>query len=151
MRSLALVAIPFLAMVLAACSGNGPVPAAQPSPFTAVGEDPAIVVHDLPEAPDMEVGGRLGYVAEGRCLTVTGMRDGRSVTFSPVWPAGTQPLVRDGRRGVNVPGLGPLLDGDTVSAAGDEWPGDDQRLKNHPPCGGAERFMVFNAGSFKAG
>ncbi|MEU8108268.1 hypothetical protein AB0C18_31605 [Nonomuraea muscovyensis] len=165
-RSALAALVPLLVITAACASGptsgptggptggtdGGTAPAAgeaTPGPDRIVARDgdPAILVHNMTYGADMEVGGRLAYRADGRCLVVTATRDGRPAALTPVWPPGTEPLTDGGRRGVRGPSFGPLLDGDTVTAAGDEWPAGDSRVRGLPACG--DGFVVFNPGSFR--
>ncbi|MGV9376586.1 hypothetical protein ACWDRB_12260 [Nonomuraea sp. NPDC003707] len=134
-----------------ACTGGGGTGATTPGPdrFAVTGDDPSIVVHTLTYGADMKAGGTLRYQAAGRCLTVSATRGGKEAVFTPIWPAGTSPVKDGGRRGVDVPGFGRVMDGDTVDAGGDEWPAGDGRLGDARLCPPGGKVMVFNAGSFR--
>ncbi|MBW8485543.1 hypothetical protein [Actinomadura parmotrematis] len=60
-------------------------------------------------APAILYVGRLRYDAGTRCLYY--QPDMSGPEKAPVWPKGTEPVVRDGKHGVRVPSLGELLEG----------------------------------------
>ncbi|NUW44619.1 hypothetical protein [Nonomuraea rhodomycinica] len=157
--SRAAAALAVTLLTAAACSAGGgssggprATAPGEPTPgadrFAVTGDDPSIVVHALTYGADMIVGGTLRYQAEGRCLTVSSPRDGRETVFTPVWPAGTRPVNDGARRGVDVPGFGRIMEGDRVDAGGDEWPMEDERLRDARSCPPSDRAMVLNPGSF---
>lgn len=109
-----------------------------------------IIVHDLPYAPDMAVGGKLLYLPEANCLTVEVDRGKRMARAVPVWPKGSRPLRQEGRWGVLVPSFGAVLEGDIITAGGDVWNTDDSRARDLPvPAGCDGGFIVFNPDSFR--
>ncbi|WP_328969915.1 hypothetical protein [Streptomyces sp. NBC_00239] len=145
-------------VLLSACSESGGTDGAGGSPsgtsdgVSVVGDDPRILVHELPVAPGMILKGKLDYAEQGQCLIVHGKRAEEEYTAAAIWPKGVQPLADGDRRGVEVPGFGRLLAGDSIVAAGSFWKSDDKRVAAAGidsacrPMGG---FIVFNADSFK--
>lgn len=83
-----------------------------------VGDDPRLFVHtsQLPAYPDMNHPGTLEYNPDDRCMYLRTER-GRAAI---VWPRGTRPVVENGVRGADVPGIGVVLDGAGMSIAGIE-------------------------------
>lgn len=68
---------------------------------------------------DAGLAGTLWYDAESRCLFVRHSADGQERLFGLLWPPGTTPVIDDdGRRGVDTPGKGLILDGDRVEFGG---------------------------------
>jgi hypothetical protein len=65
-----------------------------------------------------------------------------------IWPAGSTPILEDGRRGVDVPGVGSVFEGDTIRAAGGavdatNWPEIGQEMPDCRPGDGVlELFTV---------
>ncbi|MDX3387304.1 hypothetical protein PV682_38560 [Streptomyces niveiscabiei] len=167
MKPIKLVLVVSLSMLaLAACGSSGegnaePRESSSPSTEEVVvsgtdkisltGTDPQIVVHDLALAADMSVGGRLAYVEVGKCLVVHGKRAEQEFTMTPVWPEGTEAVLSGGKRGVKVPGFGPVLEGDAITAGGSYLkPGDKRAVASgiDPACRAKDGFIVFNAGTF---
>ncbi|MER7577269.1 hypothetical protein [Streptomyces sp. NPDC126514] len=157
------------ALLLSACGGSGesadpeesasgsaeqsPLPDSEAERISVTGSDPRIVVHELSLAPGMALSGRLEYVEESKSLVVRGKRADEEYTACAIWPKGVQPVVSGDRRGVEVPGFGTLLEGDTVVAAGNFWKSADARAKQvrvESSCRAEDGFIVFNADSFEA-
>ncbi|MFG3437480.1 hypothetical protein ACGF0J_09570 [Nonomuraea sp. NPDC047897] len=82
------------------------------------GTDPIIFVHDLEGGMEMKVGGTLTYNPSSKCLFLTHTQGGNVEMAPLIWPEGTEPLLHAGKRGVNVPGKGQILQGDQVDGAG---------------------------------
>ncbi|MER5648328.1 hypothetical protein [Streptosporangium sp. NPDC002524] len=89
------------------------------------GTDPIIIVHSYEGSHDALISGNLAYDAKSKCLRVG---DDRSAT--PVWPENTRPVLVDGRRGVELPGIGTALEGDKV-----EGGGGGSTWRKDPPAG----------------
>lgn len=83
------------------------------------GDDPRIVIHDLEGGMDALLTGTLWYDPESRCLFVRHRPTGEVELAGLLWPPGTRPVIHDdGRRGVDAPGRGLILDGDRVEFGG---------------------------------
>jgi hypothetical protein len=99
--------------VLCGCGGGDPV--------RVTGEDPVVLTfQELPGRlmiPDTTWGGEIRYDASSGCLYLW-MADAVPSQLLLVWPDGTEPLVADGRRGVELPGYGGLYEGDRVTVRG---------------------------------
>ncbi|GAA0939651.1 hypothetical protein GCM10009560_50520 [Nonomuraea longicatena] len=67
---------------------------------------------------DMKITGTLTYSQTGKCLFLTHVQGGTENTTPLIWPAGTRPFLRSGKRGVRVPGRGPIMEGDRVEGGG---------------------------------
>ncbi|MER7761808.1 hypothetical protein [Streptomyces sp. NPDC097619] len=135
-------------------AGNGGADLGRDGPVTAIGGEPRILVHRQALAPDAAVAGKLEYRAAGRCLVVSGKRAERDYVAAAVWPDGVEPVVRDSRHGVDVPGFGGILAGDGIKAGGTFWKPDDPRVKRavrglDPACLPEGGFLVLNADSFE--
>lgn len=109
-----------------------------------IGTDPVIVVHDFSSGMQMQVEATLAYDPRSKCLRLD-FRSGPSML--PVWPRSTRPLIHGGKRGVQAPTAGRIVEGDTIIAGGGsaDWasnrPGG---VKLPPDCLPAERdFSVF--------
>ncbi|MFC4115232.1 hypothetical protein [Nonomuraea zeae] len=126
-----------VAATLTACTAGrsapstGAVPPPSPCPsdrtcHAVVGTDPAIVVYRGPFYSNlMPLTGRLRWVESESCLVVQREDNptNRFRTFFPVWPEGTRPVrAPDGRRGVEVPGAGQILEGVLFQAGGSDFP-----------------------------
>lgn len=85
-------------------------------PIRLLGDDPLIYVYESGEEEPEALGSRLRvtYDADSRCLYVLDRRGDRSLA---IWPRGSESILRDGRRGVRVPGAGMILAGDAITAA----------------------------------
>lgn len=151
------------ALALSACDGSGEDSGAGKASETSVpgrteklstiGTDPQIIVHDMSVAPGMIVKGRLGYLRDGKCLVVQGERAGEKFTASPAWPKGVEPVLTGDKRGVKVPGLGVISEGDSIVAGGNFWGVGDKRAKGveiDARCLAEDGFIVFNADSFES-
>lgn len=101
------------------------------------GEDPVILVHDLEGGMDMEIVGTLEYDTTTGCLLLmTQEPTGGEFLTLPAWPDGTRPVMEDGRAGVDVPGVGVILDGDEVDGgAGGVDPGTLGEVDLPAGCG----------------
>lgn len=123
-------------IVCTACTGRSapsaeavPPPSPCPSDQTChvvVGVDPAIVVYQGPFYSNlMPLTARLEWVESESCLVVhrQDIPANRFRTFFPVWPEGTKPVrAKDGRRGIEVPKVGQILEGTLFQAGGSEFP-----------------------------
>lgn len=113
-------------------------------PLVLRGDDPQIHVFEARNY--LALGGQLGvklpvsYDPETRCLYVTYPEEKRNL---PVWPHGTRPVIEDGRRGVRVPDVGLILEGDRITDAGiagdtiyskDLWGDVGQALRDLDTC-----------------
>jgi hypothetical protein len=90
-----------------------------------VGDDPRVFVQTskLQAYPDMSHGGTLEYSPADKCLY---FRTGQG-RVAVVWPPGTRPVLEDGVRGVDVPGVGVILEGVAVGTGGIQLTyGDDE-------------------------
>ncbi|MBW8485545.1 hypothetical protein [Actinomadura parmotrematis] len=91
----------------AAGCGNG-------ADVEVTGKDPRVLVaRHSGAAPAVMYAGRLRYDAGTRCLYFQPGRSGPEQ--APVWPEGTRPVLRDGKRGVRLPSSGELLEGRTFT------------------------------------
>ncbi|MFG1943967.1 hypothetical protein [Nonomuraea sp. NPDC048826] len=92
-------------LAVTACGGG-------PDGITLVGPDPQVIV-DAPRdiSLEMSIPGILGYDAESKCLTMTLESGHRGEVAAPVWPAGSKPVIKQGKRGVEVPHAGTILEG----------------------------------------
>ncbi len=137
-------------VALSACreGSDGGVPV---DGLLVVGEDPVIVVHDLPYRPQVQIGGRVVYLPESRCLVIEKDSGGTPSQAIPLWPKGAVPLVWEGKRGVELPGFGRIVEGDTVRAAGGGWRVNDERARGLkiPPSCRKYGFVQLNPGSFR--
>ena len=97
------------------------------SRITVEGRDPIIVTHRSTVTLTAEIHGVLRYDPLSRCLRIS--LSGASPAL-PVWTAGTKPVYKEGRRGVDVPNVGLILEGDRVVGVGgaSAW-------RSHPPSG----------------
>ncbi|WP_157522942.1 hypothetical protein [Herbidospora cretacea] len=106
--------------------------------FCHIGTDPAIVVHDLEPANLGSLKARLSWLEKEACLVA--VADGRTVV--PVWPRNTTPVrASDGRRGVNAPGRGEILEGDTFEQGGSWIAGAEVGQT----CGGHDEFFAVDS------
>ncbi|TWG02867.1 hypothetical protein FHX80_111279 [Streptomyces brevispora] len=143
-------------LALAACGGGGGDGKSNggessPDGLAVKGENPKILVHNRELAEDMLVGGRLEYIADGDCLVVHADQGGVEVTVSPIWSKDVRPAREGGKRGVEVPNFGTILEGATIKASGSFWEADDARMKDADiarACRPEGGFIVLNAGSF---
>lgn len=85
-----------------------------------IGGDPLIVVHNFSGGHAVLFTGKVEYDSRSKCILLRGrgMITGKEWRTVPVWPAGTSPMVDRGRRGVDVRGLGAVLEGETISIGG---------------------------------
>ncbi|WP_067831199.1 hypothetical protein [Actinomadura kijaniata] len=121
-----------LALGAAACGGKG---------IDRTGDDPIVLVHHGYDGePRIMYVGRLVYDSPSRCLHFAFESGSRR---APVWPKGTEPVRRGGKRGVNVPGFGDLLEGERFSTGGG---GDVGRAPKGLPasCVPKGGIIVFN-------
>ncbi|GAA2639073.1 hypothetical protein SMC26_40785 [Actinomadura fulvescens] len=91
---------------------------ASPDQISLQGADPRIIVAKLSSYTAMRLPGTLGYDSSTKCLYVK-HKDQQYGRSTPMWPSGTTPVTYRGKRGVNVPGTGRILDGDAVLANGE--------------------------------
>ena len=52
------------------------------------------------------------------CLDLHNPRATEATRIGPLWPPGTEPVLVDGKRGVDLPGAGVITEGDHVSLHG---------------------------------
>lgn len=83
-----------------------------------MGEDPVILVHDLEGGMDMQILGTVEYDKDSKCLHLKSTHADDPGFSTPIWPKGTTPVMDKNRRGVNVPGYGIFLEGDTIDVGG---------------------------------
>ncbi|MFC9971488.1 hypothetical protein ACFVH6_11410 [Spirillospora sp. NPDC127200] len=124
-----------LALTAAACGGGKGVD------FT--GDDPRILVHHGygDDWPKIMYVGSLAYDPAGRCLHFESESGERK---APVWPEGTKPVLKDGKRGVDIPGFGELLEGEKFNTGGAG--AAEQTPKDLPAsCVPKDGTIVFNA------
>ncbi|MEW1838936.1 hypothetical protein AB0392_13355 [Nonomuraea angiospora] len=81
------------------------------------GDDPVIFVHGSSVSMKAEFSGVLTFDGESRCLRL-GSASGTGTEAMPVWPDGTTPIRVKGKRGVTVPGVGVIVEGDRFRAGG---------------------------------
>ncbi|MDP4501370.1 hypothetical protein [Nonomuraea turcica] len=89
-----------------------------PDGVTIEGRDPQILVHHRSDrGMEALLTGTLTYNATSTCLAVRNTADSYATVV--VWPQGTKPLAKNGKRGVRLPGdAGTLLEGAKVSIGG---------------------------------
>jgi hypothetical protein len=105
-----------------------------------VGEDPVIFVHDLEGGMQMKVTGTLTYNRTSKCLFLAHTQGGNEEMSPLIWPQGTKPLLRAGKRGVDVPGRDPIVEGDRVDGGGGGVsPGKLSGVASPPGCLTAEK------------
>ncbi|MGW4642446.1 hypothetical protein ACWEN6_28290 [Sphaerisporangium sp. NPDC004334] len=80
------------------------------------GDDPLIIVRASSFHQLALISGTLTYDAASKCLQFR--HNPAAPPATPVWPEGTTPVLESGRRGIDVPGLGGIHDGDGVTGAG---------------------------------
>jgi hypothetical protein len=80
----------------------------------AIGDDPRVFVYQGSAHSLVQLGTPMPveYDRETRCLFVIDRQGDRVL---PVWPRGTRPVVQDGLRGVRIPGIGVVTDGDELT------------------------------------
>lgn len=83
-----------------------------------IGNDPRIVVHGDTGGGEALLNGQLVYDPVSKCLRISNLDRRSNGIIFPVWPKGSEPLNRNGKRGVDVPGSGVVADGDTLKIAG---------------------------------
>ncbi|WP_386196249.1 hypothetical protein [Streptosporangium jomthongense] len=115
-----LVALAALPTLTTGCSSSG---------LSIEGKDPLAIVHRSSISMTAIIMGTLRYDAESKCLRLV-MPGPGDPQATPVWPDGTQPVIDGKRRGVDVPGMGPVLEGDKITGGG----GASTWRKN-PPAG----------------
>ncbi|MEV4835236.1 hypothetical protein AB0K05_11975 [Nonomuraea sp. NPDC049486] len=97
-----------IALAVTACGGG-------PDEITLVGRDPQIIVNTPRDISlEMSIPGILGYDARSKCLTMTLESGYEGEVAAPVWPAGSKPVMRQGKRGVEVPHAGTILEGERL-------------------------------------
>ncbi len=94
---------------------------------------------------EMEILGTLVYDPANKCLFLRHTHPATPGETSPlIWPDGTEPIISGGRRGVDVPGKGEIVDGDRIDAAGG---GIDRAalaaIRSPQGCLGSERDRVI--------
>jgi hypothetical protein len=104
-----------LVLVLGAC-GAGDDRRGSSLVITVVEGDPRIIVANASGGFDIRYSGTVNYHPDNRCLYV---EEDSQTNYGAVWPVGARPLrTADGRRGVDVPGVGIIAEGDWLSARG---------------------------------
>lgn len=114
--------------------------------ITFTGRDPRILVDAEKDLSlEMNIPGILGYDQASRCLYVTLTDHSPRQLVAPVWPAGSNSIILKGKRGVSVPGAGPIVEGDPVFAdAYAEHASDSFTHLNLPAaCVPPDRDFVF--------
>lgn len=132
----------------AACSAPGP----GVDEVAVMGEDPRIIVHDFSTGPEMALTLELEYLPEEGCLVAhSGDQDSDEgvTTMAPLWPTEVSPLNEDGMVGVTVASVGPVVSGDTFTAAGAPWdlPGGGQDIDLPRACLPEDGFVLLNGDS----
>jgi hypothetical protein len=113
------------------------------------GDDPRIATHNFRGVNTVGITGTLGYDADSSCLFLTSGQGGSGPRSLPVWPDGTNPVIHEGRRGVEVPGIGRILEGDPVRSASSGGPAVQDlldQLSTRSGCGSPEDRVVVLAG-----
>ncbi len=108
-------------VVLALLSGCGAEdPADEPEVISVVEDDPVIMVHDGQNLAiaDTTTGGELQFDATTGCLYLHNPHATEATRIGPLWPPGTEPVLVDGKRGVDLPGAGVITEGDHASLHG---------------------------------
>lgn len=131
------LAVVLCALAVCGCSGDKGV--------DFIDDDPRIFVASSDDGDRPRIGyvGRLVYAAPSRCLYYQPESGDRQI---PVWPKGTKVINKDGKRGVNIPGFGDLLDGEKFStgAGGDPGKLPKDLPKECIPSGGPVFSNEFN-------
>ncbi|MEO3798342.1 hypothetical protein ABGB14_49810 [Nonomuraea sp. B10E15] len=111
-----------------------------------IGDDPVVLIHGAETTPQAGYELRLGYDTVSRCLRLLG-KEGQ-ISATPVWPTGTKPLLRDGKRGVTLEKFGAVFEGDQLSLGGSFISGDQRHQSDSEAVarcmkGPAERDIVL--------
>jgi hypothetical protein len=111
-----------------------------------VGTDPKIFVYKKKEsAPLVPINARLRWIDGESCLVV----DLAGETAVPLWPEGSHSSRdADGKRGVEIPGLGRLRDGDEFSGKG-VWHRQQGFLQPLARCGHHDGFITLDGTGIK--
>ncbi len=107
--------------------------------FCKIGDEPAILVHDLEPADLGSLNARLSWLEKESCLVAVT----KDRTVVPIWPQGTTPVhTPEGRHGVKPPGRSEILEGDAFKQAGSWVAGAEA-----PPsgCGGHDGFFAVDS------
>jgi hypothetical protein len=133
-----LVALQVTAMATAACTASAPsTNASTPKASTShaadgivlriEGGDPKIIVSEAESHHLASLTGTLRYDTETKCLTLSPIPSGRPHAL--VWPKETRPTLINGLRGVDVPSVGSIREGDQMTAVG-----GTEFWKDQPPA-----------------
>ncbi|MEU1727326.1 hypothetical protein [Nonomuraea sp. NPDC005692] len=115
------VATSNMAIIIALTGCGAVVGGSDPDRVSIEGSDPLILVHHhTSSGMQALLTGRLVYRSTTKCLVIEGIAGSpSSSSVVPLWPQGTKPLIKDGKRGAQMPGSGPiLLEDATVNIAG---------------------------------
>ncbi len=122
----ALMAAVLLSATVAACGESG---------TRVIGDDPVIIVHSNEGGQLMSLGtNTVEYDPATKCLILRSDSPDPEL-LTPVWPRGVKPVLDEGRRGVDVRGVGRFLEGDTITLGGVvSNPEGEARTDIHIPC-----------------
>ncbi|MFD9943208.1 hypothetical protein ACFWYW_14555 [Nonomuraea sp. NPDC059023] len=96
-------------------------------------------------APLVSVNARLRWIDSESCLVI----DVADETAIPLWPKGTSSIrAADGKRGVEIPDVGRLLDGDEFSGKG-VWHRQKGFLQPPTRCGNHDGFVTLDGMGIK--
>ncbi|MFI7636069.1 hypothetical protein [Nonomuraea sp. NPDC049400] len=100
------------ALIIIAMAGCGAGDSgSNPDRVTIEGSDPLILVHHHTRSGMQALlTGKLVYKPTSKCLVIEHIAGApSSPAVVPVWPQGTKPLIKSGKRGAQLPGNGPIL------------------------------------------
>lgn len=101
-----------IVLILASCQNNE-----GQTKYKVIVANPIIMTHDMTDAGmDMAISGTLTYQEENQCMYITEATDGN--TLLAIWPKGTVPMMDHNQYGVNVKGIGPILEGEAIELGG---------------------------------
>lgn len=101
-----------IVLILASCQNNE-----GQTKYKVIVANPIIMTHDMTDAGmDMAISGTLTYQEENQCMYITEETDGN--TLLAIWPKGTVPMMDNNQYGVNVKGIGPILEGEAIELGG---------------------------------
>lgn len=155
---LAIAAVLLAVASLSTCTPTGPdargsttaapTPVRCPEGICQAGSDPVILVYDTHEDDLEPLQARLRWIDSEGCLVldIEVARGGGTVV--PMWPDGTAPLrAADGKRGVVIAGVGPLVDGETFSGRG-VWQPDPKFMQPPARCRWHNGFVTISPNGF---